>query len=430
MRLLNTKTQRLSEFVDDSIPPYATLSHTWIADQEISLPQLKKIHELSDASVYFRPFQPPPSAHERHEIYRSRSELTNKWGYSKIMRCCELARKDGFEWAWIDTCCIDKTSSVELSEAINSMFLWYQNCGMCYTFLFDVPDGDALSDKNSKFRKSRWFTRGWTLQELLAPPHMKFLSKSWNILGDRHYLCEIVSQVTGIPSIYLEDNLPGSSSASFAQQTAQYSERLVAGEEHNRTSLSFASVVERMAWASGRSTTRKEDMAYCLLGIFGVNMPLLYGEGDKAFKRLQEQIIKETEDSGANSHQFFSSLPFDFTGRQQKIQTPDETENLKDELKKVKEESAAKNRTIKDLQDKLAQAQRNSTETIERADRDLRVGFNNLLEIFLLSPGKEHNNRARKIVNNVLQSKGIAVITEHKNISNLEIVSSRIKKDN
>lgn len=261
MRLLNTQTLQLSEFIGDSVPEYVALSHTWETNEEISLQDLQKIHENS----------PGPSPHL----------LTLKSGYQKIVSCCSQALHDGFDWAWIDTCCIDKTSSAELSEAINSMFKWYRDCRLCYTFLSDVSDGDVLSDENLEFRKSRWFTRGWTLQELLAPDDITFFSKSWNFLGLRSHLCGLISEITRIPSLYLK-GAPETSSSSIQINPA------------NR--LSQASVAQRMSWASHRSTTRSEDLAYCLLGIFDVNMPLLYGEGDKAFRRLQMEIIQQTND--------------------------------------------------------------------------------------------------------------------------------------
>lgn len=258
MRLLNIQSRQLSEFLGDSIPAYAALSHTWVTNEEISLQEFEETQKNLD--LYTLKSHPHPS--------------TLKSGYQKIIGCCEQALQDGLKWVWIDTCCIDKTSSAELSEAINSMFLWYRNCHICYTFLSDVSDvsnRNILSDQNSEFRRSRWFTRGWTLQELLAPLDMKFFSKTWNILGNRNDLCNIISQITRIPSKYLADN--------------------------RMSSLFSASVAQRMSWASTRSTTRKEDSAYCLLGLFDVNMPLLYGEGHKAFRRLQEEIIKETNDN-------------------------------------------------------------------------------------------------------------------------------------
>ncbi|KAK3361548.1 heterokaryon incompatibility protein-domain-containing protein [Lasiosphaeria ovina] len=255
MRLLNASTLRLTEFVGDSVPPYAALSHTWVANEELSLQDWEEIHKHPEGSAC-HPF-------------------AQRGGYQKIAWCCDHAKQDGLEWVWVDTCCIDKTSSSELSEAINSMFRWYQNCRVCYTFLSDVSDGDVPQAPDSEFRRCRWFTRGWTLQELLAPECMQFFSKSWALLGDRSELCQAISEVSRIPSDYLRSD--------------------------NRLPIFAASIAQRMSWAAPRCTTRREDLAYCLLGIFDVNMPLLYGEADKAFQRLQEEIIKHTNDSSCHS---------------------------------------------------------------------------------------------------------------------------------
>jgi hypothetical protein len=166
----------------------------------------------------------------------------------------------------MDTCCIDKSSSAELSEAINSMFAWYRHSRICYAYLSDVPSLDDLSlhrEENSAFRLSKWFTRGWTLQELLAPVYLVFYDQEWNEIGTKSGLKSIVQTITGI------QDLPRYGNACIAQ---------------------------KISWASNRETTRIEDQAYSLLGIFGVNMPLLYGEGPRAFMRLQLEIIKDSDD--------------------------------------------------------------------------------------------------------------------------------------
>jgi hypothetical protein len=227
----------LYEFSPNAIPPYAILSHTWCeGDEEV------KLQDLGAPGV------------ER------------KAGYAKIKGCCRQAQQDGLAYAWVDTCCIDKTSSAELSEAINSMFRWYANAEVCYTYLVDVPYSLDPNDLVS-FRSSRWFTRGWTLQELVAPENVVFYSREWKKLGTKRELTVTISDVTGIH----EDILLG-------------------------RNLMEVSIANRMSWASRRVTTRPEDIAYCLLGIFGINMPLLYGEDQKAFIRLQEEIIKVSDD--------------------------------------------------------------------------------------------------------------------------------------
>ncbi|MCJ1286389.1 hypothetical protein MMC26_005734 [Xylographa opegraphella] len=188
-------------------------------------------------------------------------------GYKKIKNCCKQAVSDGFDFVWVDTCCIDKSSSSELSEAINSMYRWYFNSQVCYTYLVDVPSNGDPGSKGSAFTRSRWFTRGWTLQELLAPESVIFYSQDWVNIGTKGSLQVIISERTGI---------------NFGS--------LLSGRPNQ------ASVGQRMSWASRRQTTRIEDAAYCLMGIFGVNMPLLYGEGEKTFSRLQQEIIKSSGD--------------------------------------------------------------------------------------------------------------------------------------
>lgn len=222
---------KLEKFDHSRIPLYAILSHTW-GEDEVTYQEM----QLGVAD--------------------------KKAGYEKINQTCLIAKSHGFAYIWIDTCCIDKTSSAELSEAINSMFHWYQDSGICYAYLADVEI--SATDRLSN---SRWFTRGWTLQELIAPSIVIFLDKGWHQIGTKSSLGSIISKVTSIPDNILQGANPQS-----------------------------ASVAERMSWAANRETARIEDLAYCLLGIFGVNMPLLYGEGQGAFNRLQEEIIKVSDD--------------------------------------------------------------------------------------------------------------------------------------
>ena len=241
MRLLNTRTIKLHSFHgDDDIPRYAILSHTW-GNAEVS---------FYDLSV------------------KGAAKLKYSEGYSKIRSCCALAVQEGYDYVWIDTCCIDKTSSAELSEAINSMYRWYQKAQICYAYLADVckiDKGPWSLDGGLQFRESRWFTRGWTLQELLAPKRVVFYGNDWQEFGPKSSLQAQLSLITGIQPHHLYD-------------------------------ISGASVAQKMSWASGRKTKRVEDIAYSLMGIFDVNMPLLYGEGKKAFMRLQHEIVKISDD--------------------------------------------------------------------------------------------------------------------------------------
>lgn len=240
MRLLHTSAIELFDFYDYEIPKYAILSHTW-GKEEVSLHDLQKMEA---------------------------SERDGLEGYMKIKACCKLAALEGYQYVWIDTCCIDKTSSAELSEAINSMYRWYHEAQVCYVYLADVCIGDkGLWSRSTKeeFRDSKWFTRGWTLQELLAPENVAFYDKNWQTLGSKRTRTRQISVATGI----------------------QY---------HHLNDMEGASVAQKMSWASGRKTTRVEDIAYSLMGLFDVNMPLLYGEGKKAFIRLQQEIVKISDD--------------------------------------------------------------------------------------------------------------------------------------
>jgi hypothetical protein len=197
-------------------------------------------------------------------------------GYRKIYGACQLAKRLGFEWIWIDTCCIDKTSSAELTEAINWMFNYYSKARLCIAHLSDVLSSKATGVTNhhrsskfiTSFRNSAWFTRGWTLQELLAPARLEFYDRYFQHIGSKASMSEYISATTGIATKYLK----------------------------GQTKFNEASIATRMSWASNRETTRLEDQAYSLLGIFGVNMPLLYGEGEMAFFRLQREILGSSDD--------------------------------------------------------------------------------------------------------------------------------------
>ena len=180
-----------------------------------------------------------------------------------------MARENGYDYIWIDSCCIDKSpSSVEVSDAINSMYKWYSLAAVCYAYLADVPTGEDPCVEDSAFRRSRWFLRGWTLQELIAPFSVEFLSQDWALIGSKHTLVDLVEDVTKID------------------------ERALLQLE----SLDTFSVAQRLSWAANRMTTRVEDRAYSLQGIFDVHMSTFYGEGDRAFRRLQEQIMQRTPD--------------------------------------------------------------------------------------------------------------------------------------
>ncbi|EEY20149.1 HET domain-containing protein [Verticillium alfalfae VaMs.102] len=220
MRLINTTTFEFKEFFS-GIPPYAILSHTWGTED--------------GSEVTFRQW-----------LERNASPITSA-GLAKILKSCEIAAAEGLQYVWVDTCCIDKSSSAELTEAINSMFMWYHRAHVCYVYLEDLPS----------------FPAGYDGQIDAWKP-----DNAWRTIGTKLRLRRQLEEITSINSRVLD----------------------------GRTPPGVICVAEKMSWAARRTTTRKEDMAYCLLGLFGVNMPLLYGEEDNAFLRLQEHIIQKTND--------------------------------------------------------------------------------------------------------------------------------------
>ncbi|MCJ1312575.1 hypothetical protein MMC25_006249 [Agyrium rufum] len=235
----------LVDFPPDKVPEYAILSHRWGAPAD---------------EVLFEDMTQP----ERHR----KENLPAKKGYEKLQYSYKQALQHRLSYIWIDTCCIDKSSSAELSEAINSMYAWYRDATVCYVYLDDVATELDSQDGTIEDMQTLWVTRGWTLQELLAPSNVMFYSANWAYLGTKYSLSSILAKMTGIN----EDFLIG------------------------RKPVRAASVATRMSWAAHRKTTRPEDMAYCLMGIFLVNMPMLYGEGARAFLRLQEEIMKACDD--------------------------------------------------------------------------------------------------------------------------------------
>ena len=238
----HTRGYSLTEFAASRIPSrYAILSHRWVTDEVI----YKDIENCT--------------AH-------------TKAGYRKLEFCAERAACDGISYFWIDTCCIDKTSSTELTEAINSMYKWYQNATKCYVYMSDVLalDGNGSSvaecEWQSAFQNSTWFTRGWTLQELIAPTVVEFFSAEKRLLGNKKSLEQQIHERTKIPVDALKGNL-----------------------------LQF-DITERMSWATNRQTTHEEDAVYCMFGIVNVHMSPIYGEGwQHAMARLEQELQKFTD---------------------------------------------------------------------------------------------------------------------------------------
>ncbi len=250
MWLLNTARAEVKFFpTPESVPGgYAALSHVW-DEQEQTFQDLQALRAQCAAD----------GTNPRDLVC------------DKIREFCVLAERGGHEWGWADMCCIDKTSSTDLSEAITSMYRYYSLADVCYAYMRDVPTAANLCElrrPESSFRNSRWHKRGWTLQELIASSFVIFLSNTWVPLGAKADLADLLEEITRVPAAVLK--LDANPSAYC--------------------------VAARMSWAMGRETTRPEDEAYCLMGIFGVFMPPLYGEGKNAFLRLQERIMSQIDD--------------------------------------------------------------------------------------------------------------------------------------
>ncbi|KAI9150827.1 Vegetative incompatibility protein [Paramyrothecium foliicola] len=278
MRLLRTEVYELVEAKDipDPFPEYAILSHTWISPKD----------EITYQDMKTR------KGDIENDVFKQK-------GWDKVQRYCDRAAKDGWKWAWMDTCCIDKTSPADTQEAINAMFRWYQNAGICYVYLGDVdvrktvahgnyadPSGlehldvDEITGKNNVgnpnsflhkalnpyFINAKWFSRGWTLQELLAPHYLVFVDREWRRIGTRENWASEIKEASRIEARYLTG--------------------------FNPTDLKACSIAMRLSWASRRETTLEEDETYSLLGLFGISLPLIYGEGRwRAFNRLQRELI-------------------------------------------------------------------------------------------------------------------------------------------
>lgn len=251
MRLLHTKELRLvadsdAEYKAD--PRYAIVSHRWLADE-----------------VDF------------HNLHRLECSDESSLAVKKVKGACRQASKDGFTWIWIDSACICKTDAVELGRSINSMFKWYRKAETCYTYLSDVILADTPQPDSSTFRRrqdfagrsnveseaSEWFTRGWTLQELLASNDMQFFDRDWNLMGSKQQLAHTIAEITGINSGFLTGKLD----------------------------FRAACIAVKMSWMAHRQTTEEVDRAYSMLGIFDVSMDIMYGEGKKAFTRLQKLLL-------------------------------------------------------------------------------------------------------------------------------------------
>jgi hypothetical protein len=250
IRLLNASTYQLREF-HDNIPPYAIFSHTWTED-EVTFQDLT---DLLRSQFGYRPV----GDSDRQTLLKMKERI----GYKKLSKFLSLIEdcKD-LQWVWVDNCCIDKSSSAELSESIVSMFRWYQEASVCIAYLSDVVSKEEL-------RKAKWFTRGWTLQELLAPKEVIFYDQNYSQKWTRSELQSEIEQITGIPRALLGGPIE----------------------------LDYVKSEDVWTWSRDRKTTRPEDLAYCLLGLLGVSMAVIYGEGERnAFRRLRVELPRAEQD--------------------------------------------------------------------------------------------------------------------------------------
>ncbi|ETS81755.1 hypothetical protein PFICI_06757 [Pestalotiopsis fici W106-1] len=222
--------------------PYAILSHTWGRQDLVWKPdgtQVRGAWGHDDDEILFA------------DIGEDDTKQLKPDAWKKILKACEVAQDQKCDYLWVDTCCINQQNPAEVVDSINAMFYWYQQSKVCLAYLADLEAESVRGQGEEELKACRWFGRGWTLQELIAPKKVEFYNENWKNIGSRTMLSDILSQITGI------------------------NWRVLTGD---KSYLSFT-VAERMKWAAQRKTTRPEDRAYSLLGLFDVHMSKLYGVG-------------------------------------------------------------------------------------------------------------------------------------------------------
>ncbi|KAG2136886.1 hypothetical protein BD769DRAFT_1664433 [Suillus cothurnatus] len=223
---------------------YVMLSHRWGKNEPL-------LHDIQGSVVY---------------------KLKAAGGLVKLQSFCKLARHAGYHWAWVDTCCIDQNNHVELQKSLTSTFAWYHHSALTVVYLSDVPP----SAKSGALAKSEWNTRGWTVPEFLAPKAVLFYQQDWTLYLDDHSpnhkesvkIMDELEDATGIDAHALVAFQPGMKDAR-----------------------------QKLQWVSTRVTTVPEDIAYSLFGIFGIHLPILYGENaQNALRRLLQEIVARSGD--------------------------------------------------------------------------------------------------------------------------------------
>ncbi|KAK3641344.1 hypothetical protein LTR56_011372 [Elasticomyces elasticus] len=256
MRLLNVDNLDFKEFRDEDAPPYVAASHRWLNDGETTYQDAK--HRRSSA------------------------------GYQKVEAFAKYIRKElaPIRWLWIDTACINKESAAELSEAINSMFEWYRGAQICLAYLADVNSVSTIAS-------SVWWKRGWTLQELLAPRLVLFVTKEWHVIG--HKGCSTCGECQPILGSNLEKSISGIT-------------RIPEPVLHDHQASHTLSVHEKLKWMEGRETSRPEDMSYALFGILDVTLPVIYGERYKGARERLLAAIRERENVAAREAEYHRTI--------------------------------------------------------------------------------------------------------------------------
>lgn len=239
LRLIGARDLLPIRFSADKAPPYAFISHCWLhPDEEPTL------RDLVDNVAY------------------------RKAGFTKLQRAADVALRRGLEYFWIDTCCVDGRIIHEVRQAIKTVALWLTKADICFVYLSDVKAVEQRSSLNSNhesLRKSKWFTRSWTLVELLVPQRVEFFSDNWTALGDKSTLEKVITEVTLIPARALQGTIP----------------------------LKNFPVELIRSWTDHRESHRPEDEAYCLLSLLEIDMTIHYDEGkDLAWGRLNNEIEK------------------------------------------------------------------------------------------------------------------------------------------
>jgi hypothetical protein len=237
-------------------PPYAILSHRWIyqggQSEEVTYQEFQNLDNI----------------------------VMQKSGYAKIKATCYQAWRDGLQYVWVDTCCIKQGDHDDVARNIRSMFAYYRNSCICYVYLADVSTQDDAW-RESQFPNSEWFKRGWTLQELLAPRDVAFFDREWNAIGSKLDFKDDIAQITTIPP------------------------DIISGKQ----ALSKIHPLSRMAWRSGRQTTRPQDLAYCLAGLLGVSIDPDYTETfEQAMIRLWAAVLCLDSDYEVYEDEVFSEV--------------------------------------------------------------------------------------------------------------------------